>query len=87
MAKVALLFEDKDGEIFFRADYQGGLDPTSSAHKLANQVIKFLDAQAARKQDIQVDTEPTDVIQNGAKILAAELERMERPHLWKPGDH
>mgnify|MGYP001574469919 CR=1 FL=1 len=75
MARVTLLFEDVDDTIAFRADYQGGLDPTSPAHKLANQVIKFLDDQAAKKQDIHVDTGPTDALQNGAG-----------PVLWKPGD-
>mgnify|MGYP001598287313 FL=1 len=76
MARVSLHFEDVDDKIAFRADYQGGLDPTSSAHKLANQVIKFLDAQAAEKRDLQIDTGPTDAIQNGAG-----------PVLWTPGEH
>lgn len=51
MARVSLHFEDaEDGKIDFRADYIGHYDPTSSAHKLANQVIKFLDDQAASKE-------------------------------------
>lgn len=51
MARVSLHFEDaEDGKIDFRADYIHHYDPTSSAHKLANQVIKFLDDLAATKE-------------------------------------
>ena len=83
MAKVSLLFEDVDNTIAFRADYHGGLDTTSPAHKLSNQVIKFLDDQAAKKQDIQVDTGPTDALQNGG---GGETEKPESL-LWVPGRH
>ena len=50
MARVSLHFEDaEDGQIDFRADYINHYDPTSHAHRLANQVIKFLDEQEASK--------------------------------------
>lgn len=53
MGKVKLLFEDTEGGLIaFRADYQGGFEPTSPAHLTANQVIKFLDDMAAKKIDI-----------------------------------
>ena len=79
MAHVHLHFEDKDGKIFFRADYEGNWQSDSPAHKLANQVIKFLDAQAIEKINLAVDTEPTDAIQNGGNG--------DRPSLWVPGVH
>jgi hypothetical protein len=56
MPHVSLNFEDApDGKIDFQAVYQPTFDAASPAHRLANQVIKFLDAQAASKTDIVVD--------------------------------
>lgn len=52
MAHVTLIFEDTesgDGGIDFKANFTGGEQKTSNAHKLANQVIHWLDAQAANK--------------------------------------
>jgi len=50
MAHVTLIFEDEDnGEIAFRANFTGGEDVHSNAHRLANQVIHFLDEQAIKK--------------------------------------
>lgn len=55
MAHVKLIFEDQeDGGIAFRAVYAGGEDPHSNAHKLANQVIHFLDEQAAGKTQEEI---------------------------------
>jgi hypothetical protein len=56
MAHVSLNFEDAaDGQIDFKSLYTGGFDPNSHAHKLANQVIKFLDEQAKSKTQIEVE--------------------------------
>ena len=52
MMRVSLHFEDDPelpGAIAFRADYAGGYAPQSNAHKLAGQVIKFLDDQASAR--------------------------------------
>lgn len=54
MAHVTLVFEDEDngqGGIAFKANFTGGEDKHSNAHKLANQVIGWLDEQAMGKTE------------------------------------
>jgi len=61
MSRVSLHFEDIDGEIAFRADYYGGYAAGSHAHKMAGQVIKFLEENAKTVTDRQsrtVEEEP-----------------------------
>ena len=55
--------------IDFRADYKDGYNPLSEAHKIAGQVIKFLDAHCATKRNETIDHEPTDRIQNSGILL------------------
>lgn len=48
--RVSLHFEDGDqGLVHFRADFINGKSPDSHAHKVAAQVVKFLDDQAESK--------------------------------------
>lgn len=69
MSKVSLHFEDDStGLTAFRADWKGGYDINSPAHRLACTVIKFLDDQAVKKQLVPPSTEETDTIQNGAGV-------------------
>ena len=65
MAHVTLIFEDEDngqGGIAFKANFTGGEDKDSNAHKLANQVIGWLDEQAVRKTGEVVTPRNPDVI-------------------------
>lgn len=56
MSYVSLNFEDDaNGEIAFKATYGERFNPDSPAHRLANQVILFLDQHAERKHDIGYD--------------------------------
>ena len=65
MSRASLLFEDdpETGQIIFRADFKGGYDPRSPAHKTACTVISFLDKECHTRHAI--DTAPTDALQNG----------------------
>lgn len=70
MANVSLHFEDEKGGLTaVRADWKGGYDSTSPAHRLACTVIAFLDEQAVKKHLVPPSTVETDRIQNGGKII------------------
>ena len=69
MARVNLLFEDHpDGLVDFRADYLGGYDGTSACHKLAGQVIQFLEREATEKT-VKPDEHDPVVVLTDAGIL------------------
>lgn len=59
MSQARLLLIDEDGFVKLLADYQGGYDPVSPAHKVTNQIIKFLEDQAVSKLELM----PEDVIE------------------------
>jgi len=53
MHQCSINLEDTDtGEIAMRVVHADGYQPNSPAHKLANQIIKWLDEQAASKKDL-----------------------------------
>lgn len=55
MSRVVIVFEDTTtGEIEFKITHIDGWNPGSPAHKLANQVVKMLDEQAASCRDLEV---------------------------------
>lgn len=60
MARAELFIEDADGSIHFRLRHEGGYRADSPAHKLANMVVKFLDEQASKKTEIEVDQTPPE---------------------------
>lgn len=65
MAHVALIFEDEEngqGGIAFKAKFTGGEDKGSNAHRLANQVIHWLDEQAMQKTEEVVTPLNPDII-------------------------
>lgn len=51
MARVELYLEDNGAGIDVALRHIGGFDPQSNAHKMGNQLIKHLDAQADWKKD------------------------------------
>lgn len=59
--RVNLLFEDGPQQtVIFRADFINGKRDDSNAHKVAAQVIKFLDDQAASKLETIEETVPME---------------------------
>lgn len=65
MAHVALIFEDDEsgeGGVAFKAKFAGGEDKHSNAHRLANQVIHWLDEQATKKTGEVVTPLNPDII-------------------------
>ncbi len=63
MSHVSLNFEDaENGEIAFQACYTEGEDPYSNAHKMAGQVIKWLEQEAKTKREAKCETANTGVI-------------------------
>lgn len=65
MAHVTLVFEDEDsgqGGIAFKANFTGGEQKDSNAHRLANQVIGWLDEQAIEKDDEEITPLNPDII-------------------------
>lgn len=59
MAHVSLNFEDDvTGEVAFRAVFTNGQDTRSGAHKLAVQVIKWLEEHAETRRDVEVEEAP-----------------------------
>lgn len=55
MAYVSINFEDTpEGEIHVRVVHHHGYREDSSAHKLSQQVLKFLDEQAEKKTILDV---------------------------------
>lgn len=60
--RAELYIEDtEDGSIAFRSNFLTGFSNTSPAHKLAVQVIKWLDEQAAQKTIIEVEPPKEDL--------------------------
>jgi hypothetical protein len=73
MAHVTLIFEDEDngqGGIAFKANFTGGEQKHSNAHKLANQVIHWLDEQASGKsQEVTKHVGPVEEVHASHSLI------------------
>jgi hypothetical protein len=59
LQKGTLLFEDmQDGTICFRADYHDGFSERSHSHQLMNQIIMWMDEQAATRELVPMPNVP-----------------------------
>ena len=67
MARAELYLEDEGAGIAVVARHLGGFDERSKAHKMANQLVKYLDGHADWKKD-----EIVEVVDPSSPLLTSE---------------